>query len=169
MSDTAASIMSEALTTTTWVVAPQGFFSRHFKLVREGQVVATLQMAMFTEACEFMLGGHEFAIRRQSLWKDAFEFTCDGAPVCSVTRKFWSRRFEITVADQLWTLQRAGWFTRAFQLLRGEQDVGTIRPTGFFTSQRIAQFSDSVPPPIQVLAIFLVLVVSRRQQQSAGS
>jgi len=46
--------------------------------------------------------------------------------------------------------------------------VGTIRPAGWFTSKRIAQFSDAVPPPIQVLAIFLVLILGRREQSSGS-
>jgi hypothetical protein len=169
MSHTTTPILPEALTASTWMVVPRGLFAREFSLVHEGQEVATLKLALFKEACEFSLGGHQFAIRRKSIWKDGFEFSCDGAPVCSVSHEFWSWRYEIQAADEAWTLQRAGWFTRRHHLLSGEQEVGTIQPTGWFTSQRIAHFADSVPLPIQVLAIFMVLILARREQQAAGT
>jgi hypothetical protein len=161
--------VSEFQIATTWMVVPRGFFSREIVLVREGQVVATLKLAMFKEACEFTLSGHQFEIRRKSIWKDGFEFFCDGTSICTVSHAFWSWSYEISAADQAWTLQRAGFFSRRHQLLSGEQEVGTIQPTGWFTSKRIAHFADNVPPPIQVLAIFVVLILARREQQSAGS
>lgn len=169
MSDSTTSIMPEALTTSRWEVVPQGFFSRHYDLLRGGQVIASLQMALIQEAGEFTIGGHAFAIRRESFWKDVFAVTCDDQPVCQVSRKFWSRQFDITSADQMWTLMRIGWFRRGHRLLVGEREVGTICPAGWFTRRRIAEFSDEVPLPIQVVCIFLVLIVSRREQQSAGS
>jgi hypothetical protein len=169
MSDSTTPIMPEALTTTSWLIVPRGFFAREFDLIREGQVVATLRLALMREACEFTLSGHQFAIRRKSIWKDGFEFFCDGTLLCTVAHTFLSSRYEITAADQGWTLMRAGWFTRRHQLLSGELEVGTIQPTGWFTSKRMAEFSDAVPPPIQVLAIFLVLILARREQQSASS
>jgi len=169
MSKTTTQGMSKAQIATTWMVVPRGFFSREYALVREGQVVATLKLAMFKEACEFALGGHQFEVRRKSIWKDGFEFLCDGELICAVTHKFWSWTYEITAADQVWILQRAGFFSRRHQLLNGEQEEGSIQPTGWFTSQRIAHFADSVPPPIQVLAIFIVLILARREQQSSSS
>jgi hypothetical protein len=169
MTKSATQDLTEASLATTWMVVPRGFFAREYALVREGQVVATLKLAIFKEACEFTLGGHQFEIRRKSIWKDGFDFACDGVPVCTVVHYFLSSRFEIAAADQGWTLKRAGWFSRRHQLLSGEQQVGTIQTTGWFTSQRIAQFADSVPPPIQVLAIFIVLIVARREQQAATS
>lgn len=154
---------------TTWMVVPRGLFAREYVLVREGEVVATLKLALFKESCEFTLRGHQFAVRRKSIWKDGFEFFCDDALICSVSHDFWSSRYEITAGDQQWTLQRAGFFSRRHQLLSGELEVGSIQPTGWFTSQRIAHYAESVPPPIQVLSIFVVLILARREQQSAGS
>jgi hypothetical protein len=169
MGEQTTPIMPETLTASTWLVVPRGFFAREFELVHDGQTVTTLRLALFKEACEFTLGGHEFAARRRSIWKCGFDFSCDGVPICSVKHNFWSWRYEIEAADQTWTLKRAGWFTRSHQLLSGEQEVGTIRPTGFFSSRRAAHFLDSVPPPIQVLAIFMVLILARREQHSAAT
>ena len=89
-------------------------------------------------------------------------------------RGFWSRRFELTAtlddAHEKWLLQPAGFFTRTYQLLAadfkvGQREVGNIRPVGWLTRQRVANFADEVPLPVQVFAIFLVLVVSQRQQR----
>lgn len=152
-----------------WQIIPQGFFSRHFDLFRGGEHVAALQMAFWTEGCEFSLAGHEFRIERVSLWKDGFRLLAGDRSVCEVHRGFWTRRFELLVATadghDGWLLQPAGWFTRDYQLHFGEREVGRIRPVGWFTRRRIGNFTYDVPLPIQVLAIFLVLIVSQRQQR----
>ena len=108
------------------------------------------------------------------LWKDGFQLFAGDQSVCEVKRGFWSRRFELFAVDEKWVLQPAGWFTRNYQLLAadrevGQREVGTVRPTGWFTRQRVADFADEVPLPVQVFAIFLVLVVSQRQQRHSSS
>ena len=158
---------------TQWQILPQGFFSRHFNLVRGGELVAALRMSFWTEGCEFAIAGHEFAIRRVSLWKDGFQLFAGDQCVCEVKRNFWSRRFELSAtlddSNMKWVLQRAGWFTRNFQLLANEREVGTVRPVGWCTRQRVADFDEEVPLPVQVFAIFLVLVVSQRQQRRSSA
>jgi len=152
-----------------WDIAPHGFFSRHYDLIRGGEIVATLRMSLWREGCEFAIAGHAFAIRRVSMWKDGFQLFAGDQSVCDVKRSFWSRRFEMAAVDQQWVLQPAGWFTRTYQLLAGEREVGTIRHAGWFTRGRVAEFAADVPPPVQVFAIFLVLVISRRQQSHAAA
>jgi hypothetical protein len=157
-----------------WQITPQSFFSRHYNLLLGGELVAALRMSFWIEGCEFSIAGHEFAIRRVSLWKDGFQLLTGDQCVCQVKRGFWSRRFELSAtlddSSANWILQPAGWFTRSYQLLAGQHEVGTVRPIGWFTRTRVADFADDVPLPVQVFAIFLVLVVSQRQQRrnSAG-
>lgn len=159
---------------TEWQIIPQGPFSRHFDLHRGGQLVVTLHRSFWTEACEFTIAGHAFAIRRVSLWKDGFQLFAGDQSVCEVKRHFWSRSFELTAdlegTREKWLLRPTGWFTRDYQMLAGEREVGrrevgTIRPTGLFTRQRVADFADEVPLPVQIFAIFLVIVAAQRQQK----
>jgi hypothetical protein len=152
-----------------WEIVPQGIFSRHYDLKHRGEIVASLRMSLWTEGCDFTIAGHQFAIRRVSLWKDGFQLFAGDQSVCEVKRGFWSRRFELSAIEEKWVLQPAGWFTRNYQLLRGDCVVGSIRPVGWFTRKRIADFADEVPPPVQVFAIFLVLVVSQRQQRHSAT
>jgi hypothetical protein len=162
--------MSEAkLPTSRWDIVPQGLFSRHYDLRRDGETVVSLKMQLWTEGCEFAIAGHSFAIRKTSLWKDGFQLLAGQSSVCEVRRGFWSRRFELEAVEEKWFLQPAGWFTRTYQLLSGDRGVGTIRHTGLFTRSRVGEFADSVPPPVQVFAIFLVLVVSQRQQRRSST
>lgn len=161
--------MPESLTASRWEVIPKGWFSRHRDLFRDGSLVATLRMAMMKEACEFEIAGHPFAISRKSLWKDGFLLTSGGDGVCDVSRRFWSRQFQLTAVDEQWRLGPAGWFSRTYELMAGEEKVGSIKPAGWFTRRYLAEFQEDVPPPIQVLAIFLVLIASRRDEQNSSS
>jgi hypothetical protein len=89
-----------------------------------------------------------------------------GESVCDVKRSFWSRRFELVSAEQTWALQPAGLFSAVYQLLAGEREAGRIARAGWLTRRRVATFDVEVPPPIQVMAIFLVLIVGQRQNKS---
>lgn len=148
-----------------WQINPQGFFARHFDLFRDGMQIASLQMSFWTEGCRFTLAGHDFEIERVSVWTDGFRLVAGGESVCNVRRTFWSRHFELVAANEKWTLQPTGWFTRDFQLHAGPREVGRIQPLGWFTRKRVAWFADNVPIPVQILTIFLVLLVSQRQQR----
>jgi hypothetical protein len=157
------------MTDTQWQIVPQSWYSRHFNLERDGALVAALRMSLLTEGCEFAIAGHEFSVRRVSMWKDGFQLFAGDERVCEVKRGFWSRRFELSAtldeANENWVLQPTGFFTRTYQLLSGEREVGIVRPVGWLTRKRVASFADEVPLPVQVFAIFLVLVVSQRQQK----
>jgi hypothetical protein len=167
MSTVSAALTPDSLILNQWEIVPRAMFSRHYDLLRDGEVVVSLQMAAFREACEFTIAGHTFAIRHTSVWKDTFQLLVGEQPVCEVTRTFWAGRFELSAADQKWTLGRIGFFARGHQLTAGERWAGEIRPAGWFTRRRVANFADDVPPPVQVLAIFLALIISHRQQRHA--
>ena len=159
------------MTTSTWRIEPKGFLSRHFDLYRNDELVTTLRMGFWRERCRFSIAGHHFSIHHKSLWPDAFQLRTDDQGVCDATRKFWSHSFALTATPQQWLLLPARWFSRTFRLVTPcagkEIDAGTIRSVGWFTRRRYGEFSDLyVPPPIQVLAIFLVLVVANRQSKS---
>jgi hypothetical protein len=150
----------------SWQIEPQGFFSRHFDLYREGRHVTTLHMQLWREGCDFSITGHDFAIRKSSLWKDAFQLLAGEESVCEVRRSFWSRRFELNAAQQSWAVQPAGWFSTIYHLLAEGRQAGSISRVHVWSRKRAAVFAADVPPPIQVLAIFLVLIVGQRQSKS---
>ncbi len=153
-------------TSNWWKIEPQGWFSRHFSLYQGDAYITTLQMQLWREGCDFTITGHDFTIRKASMWKDAFQLFAGGESVCDVQRNFWSRRFELSSAEHTWGLQPAGLFSTAYQLLAGGIEVGRVSRADWWSRRRVAYFASTVPPPIQVLAIFLVLIVGQRNNKS---
>ena len=149
-----------------WAIEPRGVFSRHYELFRAGAHVTTLQMALWREGGTFTIAGHDFAVSRPSLWTDTFHLLVDGESVCDVRRKFWSSKFELATAEQRWVLQPATFFSTTYQILAHGREQGRISRAGWFTRRRVAKFASVVPPPVQVLAIFLVLIVANRQSKA---
>jgi hypothetical protein len=166
MVDTADGDTAGSSTSVWWKIEPQGWFSRHFSLYQGDAYITTLQMQLWREGCDFTITGHDFTIRKASIWKDAFQLFAGGESVCDVQRNFWSRRFELVSAEQTWGLQPAGWFSTAYQLLAGGIEVGRISRADWWSRRRVAYFAPTVPPPIQVLPIFLVLIVGQRRNKS---
>ncbi len=152
-----------------WRIVPTSFFSRHLELFRGDERVTRLRRNFLGESCQFSVAGRMFSMNRKSIWKDGFLLMCGDDVVCDVKRNFWSRRFEISAAGEVWLLQPAGWFTTAYHLLFRERIVGVIRLAGWFTRKRIAEFSQEVPIPVQIVAIYLQIIVSIRQQNDAAN
>jgi hypothetical protein len=150
----------------TWAIEPQGLFSRHYDLYQGDDHITTLQMGFWREGCEFAIAGHAFAIRRAPLWKDGFQLVAGESVVCEVRRNFWSRKFALEAAEQSWTLKPAGFFTTAYHLVSSAGERGRISRRDWWSRRRVANFEPDVPPPVQVLAIFLVLIVASRQSKS---
>ena len=153
-------------TPVSWRIEPQGWFSRHFNLYQDERYITTLQMQLWQEGCDFTITGHDFSICKASFWKDAFQLFAGSESVCDVKRSFWSRRFELVSAGHAWMLQPAGWISAVYQLVSDGRETGRIARASLWTRRRVATFDHNVPPPIQVLAIFLVLIVGQRQNKS---
>jgi hypothetical protein len=154
------------LISASWRIEPQSCFSRHFDLYQDEKYITTLQMQFWQEGCDFTIAGHDFSIRRASLWKDAFQLLAGGESVCDVKRGFWSRRFDLASTHGAWTLQPTGWISMAYQLLAGSSEAGRIARVHWWSRRQVAWFDNNVPPPVQVLAIFLVLIISQRRNKS---
>ena len=152
------------------MVVPRGLFARDYVLVREGEVVATLKLALFKESCEFTLRGHQFAIRRNSIWKDGFEFFCDDALICERESRF-------LVVALTRSRPAINMDSAASRLFLSSPSIAQRRARGrpdsadrlVHAANGSPHFAENVPPPIQVLSIFVVLILARREQQSAGS
>jgi hypothetical protein len=169
MPTTASPASAKALPASTWAIEPRSFFSRHYELYQGNELIVELQMSYWREGCMFTVGGHEFEIRRISMWKDGFELVSGGDVLCYVRRGFWSRRFELTTADETLHLQPVGFFVPGYELLDRDRPVGQISRAGWWTRRRVATFDTEVLPPLQVLAIFLVLIVAARQSNQQGA
>jgi hypothetical protein len=149
-----------------WRIEPQSWFSRHFDLYQDEKFITTLQMQFWQEGCDFTIADHDFSIRKASLWKDAFQLLSGGESVCDGKRSFWSRRFELTSTQDTWTLQPAGWLSMAYQFLAGSREAGRIAHAHWWSRRQVAWFHHNVPPPVQVLAIFLVVIIRQRRSRS---
>lgn len=166
MSTAVQSPAPELSPATKWQIEPRSILSRQFDLYQADEHITTLQMAVWREGCTFAIAGHEFAIRRRSLWTDGFLLLADGENVCEVRRNFWSRRFELEAVERRWILQPTGFLSTAYLLRSGEREEGRILRVAWWSRRRVAEFEHDVPPPIQVLAIFLVLIVAQRQSKA---
>ncbi|MEE2856220.1 MAG: hypothetical protein VX949_02385 [Planctomycetota bacterium] len=59
--------MSKALLAT-----PRHIFSRDYSITRDGEPVADLAIATFSDQCELELDGHIYHLRRDGIFKRSF-------------------------------------------------------------------------------------------------
>jgi hypothetical protein len=166
MTDASTSLLDESPLSASWAIEPLTFLSPHFGLYRGSELIATLQMNFWSEGGNFEISGHKFQIRRSSLWRDGFQLLANDGIVYEVKHRFWSRQFDLTGTDPQWVLEPAGWFTYTYCLMADGQSHGVISRNNWWSRKRTAHFDKTVPPPIQLLAIFLVLIVAKRESKS---
>ncbi|MEM6799168.1 MAG: hypothetical protein AAF589_06610 [Planctomycetota bacterium] len=148
---------------------PAGWFTWDYNVTKGGERIASIDMEWGRDAGSFFLGGREFHVRREGFLGivGAFELTAEDHAVCRVRRPNpLSRRFEIAFSEHMamppLTLTAASVFSRKYYVNRGGERLGEIRPLGFFTRKAEVDLSDSVPAPVQVFLLWLVLLNWRR-------
>ncbi|MBM3470135.1 MAG: hypothetical protein FJX73_05000 [Armatimonadetes bacterium] len=79
------------------------------------------------------------------------------------------RSFVIEHEGRRYTLRSRSAFLRAFVLLDGSAEVGSITPEGMLTRRADVTLPLDLPLPVRVFIIWLVLILWRRDDDSSGT
>lgn len=152
-------------------IVPKHVVSWDFQVLEEGVPVAYLDLAV-TEKAGFELEGVRYRIRREGRVSGDWLLEAEGdrsvlARAAKVSA--FRREYLVTAAGRRLVYRAAHPLTRAFVLLHGTREMGSLRPVGFFRRRAVAELPDELPPPTRIFLIFLALILWRRQARAAGS
>ena len=142
--------------------------SEHYTISRDGQPLTEVNIRWWREAGEFFLDGQRCLVGRRGWMSGPFYLECAGRLLASAVKpSALLRRFELDVAGERFVLAARSPFFRAFELEQDGRVVGTISPVSVFTRTAGIELPDALPLPVQVFVAWLVLVLWRRQRNSA--
>ena len=149
---------------------PDSWFSWNFRVLRNDADLTVIRRDWFRERGTFEIRGVLYAIRRTSWIRSTFALERDGHAIAEASKPSSFRRlFDITADGNRLELRPASWFGREFQLYRGTELLGVVRPNSFWSRTATADLLDSIALPIQLFTIFLVLVLWKRASDRAAS
>jgi hypothetical protein len=150
---------------------PKSWLSWDFRIEDDGREIAFIDRDWFRERATFAVDGAAYDVRRTSVVQGTFTLERGGVEIARAQKTSAFRRaFEIETADhERYELRAASTFRREFQLTRGGVPVGSISPVSMFGRTATAHLPETVPRPVQLFMLFLVLVLWKRRSDASKS
>lgn len=149
-------------------IAPTNWFSEGFKVSDESRPVADVALSWWRDKGELTIGGATYRARRESPLSRAFVLEGpEGVLMRVKTRGFFCPAIAIHHAGRDYTLRPRSIFRRAFVLLDGAREVGSLVPRNPFTRRAAVDLPTDLPLPLRMFVVWLT-VMSWRAAASGG-
>ena len=154
-------------------ITPDGWFSSGYTVACDGAEIATLRFRVLREAGTLSLRGERLTVRRQGAASGEWRLQgADGRTLASAEKpSAWRNRIVVRAPDRPAPvrLQRRSAWGRAVDVVDGDRAVGSIRPVSMWSRRLVADLSGDLPEPLQLLAVWMVLLLVRRDASAAAS
>jgi hypothetical protein len=125
---------------------------------------ATVSFNFFTEQGAITLGPGEFTIRKHGPLSGHWTLEQNGQSVAEAYKpNALFRRFELRAIETPLIVKACSPFSRRFEILVGDNPVGTIWPAHLFTRRAFMECTPDIPELAQLFAFWLVALTWRRQ------
>ena len=149
---------------------PKRWFSWDFAVVQGSQPLADVDMSCWREKGVLTIQGKNHRVYREALLSGDFVLESPESVVARATKSSALRRsFFITHDGKQYTLRARSIFGRAFLLLDGDREVGSLAPEGLCTRRAAIDLPEDLPLPVKVFIIWLAIILWKRDADSAGT
>jgi hypothetical protein len=151
-------------------VIPKSWFSWDFYITDGASPLAEIDVSLWREKGVIMFRDSTYEVRREGLMSGAFLLESEGALLARAEKPSAFRRaFEVEFGERFYILRAESAFRRKFLLMDGDREVGRLSPDGIFTRRATADFPESIPLPVKVFLIWLVVILWKRQSDNAAA
>lgn len=147
-------------------LAPRNWFTWNFSLLDGERLLADIHFSSWRERGVLTVEGVDYSVYRESMLGD-FLLERAGSMVARAEKpSAFLRSFIIKYKERSYTLQAESSFRRAFVLLDGAREIGSIAPESVWTRTAVVTLPDDWPLPLKSFAIWLTLLRWRRESNS---
>jgi len=147
-------------------LAPRNWFTWNFAVLDGKRLLADIHFSSWRERGVLTIEGVDYSVYRESMLGD-FLLEQSGSVLARAEKPSAFRRsFIIKYKERSYTLQAESAFRRAFVLLDGDHEIGSIVPESAWTRQAAVTLPDNWPLPVKSFAIWLTLLHWRRDASS---
>lgn len=149
----------------TLQVVPTHWYSSDFTVRQASRAVANADVSWWREKGVLTIEGVRYEAYRDGVLTGTFVLERNGTVIARAEKpSALFRKYLVRHGDREYTLDARSAFRRAFVLLDGSREIGTIEPTSALTREAIANLPDSWPLPIRAFVIWLTMIQWRRDQ-----
>jgi hypothetical protein len=148
-------------------IVPTSWWSWDVKVSDEARPVADIAMSWWREKGALAIDGARYRVYREAPLSGAFVLAGAGGVLARAEKpSVFRREFVVRHAGREYTLRPRSMFRRAFVLLDGSREVGSLAPQSAFTRKAAADLPHDLPLPVRAFIVWLILVSWRRAQDS---
>jgi hypothetical protein len=152
------------------IATPKRWFSWDFEVHEGGgQPVGDVRVSAWRERGAVTVGGIKYPVTREGV-VGAFTLAGAGGVLARAMKpSALHRMFTLEHDGREYVLKATSAWGRNFALLDGEVQIGAVRPARLFGRQARADLPEDMPLEVRLFAIWLTLMLWKRQQQAANS
>ncbi len=149
---------------------PKHWFSWDFVVLEGSQAVAEIDISWWRERGVLTVSGVDYHVYRQGVMSGDFILERGGLALARAEKpSAFHRSFIVEHQAKRYTLRTRSMFRRAFLLLEGEREIGSVCPEGVFTRRATVVLPADWPLPVKVFIIWLAVVLWKRESGSVGA
>ena len=151
-------------------VAPTNWYSWDFRVMNGDRTLAVLDLSSWRERAEIQIEDRTHRVFRERAMSGDFILEMGGQILARATKPSVFRETMIIRADgREYTLRKLSVWRRAFVLMDGDRQIGSISPDSVWTRHATADLPADWPLPVKAFAIWLVIILWRRASNSAAA
>jgi hypothetical protein len=151
-------------------MVPQRWYSWDFTVTSGERRVAVLDLAVWRERATIMIGDVTHRVFRERAMSGDFLIEAGGRELARATKPSCFRDTMIVhYGGREYTLRKPSIWRRTFVLMDGERQIGSIAPESMWSRRATAEFPQEWPTPITLFVIWLVIVLWKRDAESAAA
>ncbi len=149
---------------------PKHWLSWDFTVMKGSQAVAEIDISWWREKGVLTVQDVDYRVYREGMMSGDFILESAGSVLARAEKpSAFHRSFIVDHAGRRYTLRAKAVFRRAFLLLDGDRQIGSLSPEGMFTRRATVDLPEALPLPVKVFIIWLTVILWKRESDSGAA
>jgi hypothetical protein len=152
----------------TMTMAPKRWYSWDYTVTSGDKTLATLDLSSWRERAEIVIGDSTYRVFREGSFSGDFIIERGGQERARATKPSAFRNtFIVHYNGRDYTLRKESVWRRTFVLMDDDRVIGVIKPERSWSRRADADLPDEWPAAIKAFVIWLVIILWKREADSA--
>ena len=149
---------------------PTNIFSNNIRLEQQNELIGEVDLSPWREKARLELPEGTYTLRREGLWSGDYLLERDGNVLARAMRtSFFQCNFAVVLPNREVTLRKLSIWNRRFGLFDGDQQIGSVYPTGVFTRRSNIDLPADWPLASRIFVFWLAVLAWKRQNSAAAT
>ena len=157
------------MTATSLALLPRRCYSWDFTLVSGDGTQARLDLSSWREKGVVTIGDYDHRVYREGMVSGDFVIERGGQALARATKPSAFRStIVITHGGRQYTLRKKSVWKRAFVLLEGHKEVGSLSPNSWLTRDATVSLPADWPLAVKTFVTWLAIILWKREASNGG-